>query len=88
MRNTTPAVGENDMSVAELTKLAEAWPPISRAVRVPRTKVEYEELVGFLDDLTDEVGEDENHPLASLMDVIGVLIEKYEDEHVAKLEGA
>jgi hypothetical protein len=25
--------------------------------------------------------EDENHPLASLMDVLGVLIEKYEDEH-------
>jgi hypothetical protein len=33
----------------------------------------------------DEVGEDENHPLASLMDVLGVLIEKYEDEHVPEL---
>ena len=39
----------------------------------------------FLDYLTDAVGEDENHPLASLMDVLGVLIEKYEDEHVAEL---
>jgi HTH-type transcriptional regulator / antitoxin HigA len=76
------------MSVTELAKLAEAWPPISRSVRVPRTKAEYEELVDFLDYLTDEVGEDENHPLASLMDVLGVLIEKYEDEHVANLEQA
>jgi mRNA interferase HigB len=33
----------------------------------------------------DDVGEDENHPLASLMDVLGVLIEKYEDEHVPEL---
>lgn len=43
-------------------------------------------LVGVLDGLIDIVGEDENHPLASLMDVIGVLIEKYEDEHVPELQ--
>jgi HTH-type transcriptional regulator / antitoxin HigA len=29
--------------------------------------------------------EDEQHPLASLMEVIGTLIEKYEDEHVPEL---
>lgn len=38
-----------------------------------------------LDDLIDVVGEDDSHPLASLMDVIGVLIEKYEDENVQEL---
>lgn len=32
-----------------------------------------------------EVGEDESHPLASLMEIVGVLIEKYEDEHVPNL---
>jgi HTH-type transcriptional regulator/antitoxin HigA len=31
------------------------------------------------------VGEDEDHPLASLMEVIGVLIEKYEEEQVPEL---
>lgn len=76
------------MSAAELAKVIEAWPPISREVRVPRTKGEYKGLVEFLDNLTDEVGEDENHPLASLMDVVGVLIEKYEDEHVPSLTSA
>lgn len=45
-----------------------------------------ERLVDVLDELLDIVGEDENHPLASLMDVVGVLIEKYEDEHVPELE--
>jgi HTH-type transcriptional regulator/antitoxin HigA len=35
--------------------------------------------------LVDEVGEDEMHPLASLMEIVGVLIEKYEDEHVSEL---
>jgi HTH-type transcriptional regulator/antitoxin HigA len=73
------------MSLAELEKVTKAWPPISRTVRVPRTEADYQELVELLDGITDEVGEDENHPLASLMDVLGVLIEKYEDEHVPEL---
>jgi HTH-type transcriptional regulator/antitoxin HigA len=73
------------MSVAELENVTKAWPPISRAVRVPHTEEDYRDLVQLLDQLTDEVGEDENHPLASLMDVLGVLIEKYEDECVPQL---
>ncbi len=73
------------MSTAELEKVTNAWPPLSRAVRVPRTESDYNELVELLDRVTDQVGEDENHPLASLMDVLGVLVEKYEDEHVPEL---
>jgi HTH-type transcriptional regulator/antitoxin HigA len=73
------------MSFAEFEQVTKAWPPVSHAVRVPRTETDYQELVQLLDGLTDKVGEDENHPLASLMDVLGVLIEKYEDEHVPEL---
>ena len=73
------------MSLVELENVTKAWPPISRAVRVPRTDEDYRELVELLDRVTDEVGEDENHPLASLMDVLGVLIEKYEGEQVPEL---
>ena len=73
------------MSLVELQEVTKAWPPISRAVRVPHTEKDYRQLVELLDRLTDEVGEDENHPLASLMDVLGVLIEKYEDEQVPEL---
>ena len=73
------------MSVAELEKVTEAWPPISRAVRVPHTETDYRDMVELLDLVMDEVGEDENHPLASLMDVLGVLIERYEDEHIPEL---
>jgi HTH-type transcriptional regulator/antitoxin HigA len=65
--------------------MPKAWPPISRAIRVPHTDADYRELVELLDRVTDQVGEDANHPLASLMDVLGVLIEKYEDEHVPEL---
>ena len=78
-------LGRNNMSLAELENVTKAWPPISRAVRVPRTDEDYRELVELLDSVTDQVGENENHPLASLMDVLGVLIQKYEDEHVPEL---
>ena len=81
---TTLANGKNNMSAAELEKVTEARPPISRAVRGPHTDADYRELVELLDRIADEVGENENHPLASLMDVLGVLIEKSEDEHVPR----
>jgi HTH-type transcriptional regulator / antitoxin HigA len=42
--------------------------------------------VELLDRLIDQVGEDEAHPLASMMDVIGVLIENYETANVPELE--
>jgi len=74
------------MSTIELEKVTQAWAGVSRAVRVPHSEKEYRELVAVLDQLTDTVGEDENHPLASLMDVLGVLVEKYEDEHVPELK--
>ena len=57
----------------------------SQPLRVPHTEREYRQLVKLLDRLVDEVGEDENHPLASLMEVLGVLIEKYEGDNEAEL---
>ena len=53
---------------------------------MPHTEEEYRRLVALLDDLVDGVGEDESHPLASLMEIVGVLIERYEDEHVPELD--
>jgi HTH-type transcriptional regulator/antitoxin HigA len=73
------------MSNAQMEKAFAAWPQVEPAIHVPRTEREYPQLVLLLDRLVDEVGERENHPLASLMDVLGVLIEKYEDDHVAEL---
>ena len=54
-------------------------------VFVPHSEQEYDQLVALLDALIDEVGEDESHPLASLMDIVGSLIEKYEAEHVPEI---
>ncbi len=38
-------------------------------------------------EITDIVRDDEAHPLAKMMDVIGVLIAEYEDEHIPEPEG-
>ena len=49
------------------------------------TEADYERLDAVLKELIYVVGDDEKHPLAPLMDFIGVLITKYEDEHFPKL---
>ena len=52
---------------------------------VPQNEGEYDRLVAMLDNLIDQVGEDEAHPLASLMDVLSALIENYENANVSEL---
>ena len=70
------------MQNLDVAKTEAAWSSLAEKVYVPHSDEEYQRLVELLDSFIDEVGEDESHPLASLMEVIGVLIEKYEDEHV------
>ncbi len=60
----------------------DSWPIFS----VPQTEADYNRLTATLDHLIDEVGEDESHPLASLMDTLGTLIEAYEDIHIPEPE--
>ena len=74
------------MHTLNLEQTINAWSSIAENVFVPHTEQEYEHLVDILDSLIDQVGEDENHPLASLMEVIGVLIENYENEHIPELK--
>jgi HTH-type transcriptional regulator/antitoxin HigA len=62
-----------------------AGPDMRRKFSLIRRSSEYHQLVKLLDRLIDEVGENEDHPLASFMEVIGVLIEKYEDDKVPVL---
>lgn len=69
----------------DLNKTADAWALLSRTLFVPHTESEYRQLVELLDSLIDQVGEDESHSLASFIEVVGILIEKYEDEHVPEL---
>ena len=76
------------MTTIELDTVEHLWPNISRLLFVPHTVIEYDRLVQVLDDLVDVVGEDEAHPLASLLEVIGVLIEDYENDYVPEITDA
>jgi HTH-type transcriptional regulator/antitoxin HigA len=69
----------------DVDRTASAWSSLAGTVFVPHSLEEYRRLVALLDNLTDEVGEDETHPLASLMEIVGVLVQNYEAEHVPEL---
>jgi HTH-type transcriptional regulator/antitoxin HigA len=73
------------MQVLDIKTTIEAWSSLANKLIVPHTEEEYEQLVTVLDKLIDEVGEDESHPLASMMEVIAILIENYETEHIPEL---
>jgi HTH-type transcriptional regulator/antitoxin HigA len=69
----------------DVSKVSSVWPSIAKVVYVPHAEDEYASMLALLDGLIDEVGENESHPLASLMEIVGVLIENYESEHVPEL---
>ena len=71
------------LSITETQKL---WQPLATKLVIPRDEASYQYLVDWLDQLIDEVGENEAHPLASLMDILGVLIEQYENDRVPELQ--
>lgn len=74
--------------VPTIQQVKRVWPTLAETIFVPHSEQEYQQLVALLDALIDEVGEDESHPLASLMEIVSVLIERYEDQNVPELSDA
>ena len=72
----------------QLEKIAKIWPGIQNIFSVPHNQKEYNRLVDILDGLIDEVGENESHPLVSLMETLGSLIEAYEVQNIPEIEGS
>jgi HTH-type transcriptional regulator/antitoxin HigA len=52
-----------------------------RQIFTIRNDREYNTAIKRLNDLLDEVGDNEKHPLYSLLDTLGTLIQVYEEEH-------
>lgn len=74
------------MQSLNIDQTSAIWSSIADKIFVPHDDQDYNRLVSLLDSLIDQVGEDESHPLASMMDVIGVLIESYESKYVLELK--
>ncbi|VAW67676.1 hypothetical protein MNBD_GAMMA08-2891 [hydrothermal vent metagenome] len=64
----------------QLENISKAWPIVKAIFSVPHSEKEYSALVKTLDSLIDEVGNDQNHKLAPVMETIGNLIENYETQ--------
>ena len=69
----------------EIKEIEKVWPKVRSIFAVPHSPEEYNHLVGLLDEVTDQVGEDESHPLASLMETLGSLVETYESENLPEM---
>ena len=74
-----------NMPNPDVSTAAAHRPDMVDCLFVTRTGAEHDRLVALLDGLIDEIGEDESHPLASLMEVLDMLIEQYEAEYVPEL---
>ncbi len=73
------------MPTINIDKTIQSWSNLKDTLFVTHTEAEYQKLVSLLDDLIDEVGEYESHPLASLMEIVGLLIDSYESKNVPEL---
>ncbi|MDP2830371.1 MAG: helix-turn-helix domain-containing protein [Sulfuricellaceae bacterium] len=48
-----------------------------------RDEVEYDRMLALMNSLLGTAGDDEDHPLSSLLDLVGDLVSRYEQEHHA-----
>jgi HTH-type transcriptional regulator/antitoxin HigA len=72
---------------SDIQQLERSW-SLLESVLVIRNEREYQSSIEQLNSLLDLVGTNDRHPLYSLLDTLGVLIEAYETEHIAMPEAA
>jgi HTH-type transcriptional regulator/antitoxin HigA len=66
--------------------LKKTWPMVENYLSI-HNKHDYDLAVNLLNQLLDEVGSNEKHPLYGFLEVLGIIIENYETEHY-NLDGA
>ena len=72
-------------AVVDLKEIEHAWAGMRAAMRPPlepiRGEAQYDAMIAVMNRLLDAVGDDEAHPLSSLLGVVARLVEDYEEEH-------
>lgn len=67
--------------MTSLTKdLQSHWMALSPLLTI-RNEDDYNSRISLLNELLDEVGDNEEHPLYSLLETLGTLIQAYEEQH-------
>lgn len=73
--------GNNIMLNHELNQILKHWDYIAPYIHYPKNQKEYDKMITKLDELLSIVGEDENHKLMGLVDILSHFIEEYESKH-------
>ena len=76
-------MGKALKAVPEAQAILRAWLPFKNLVGVTsvRTKGDYAQARATIDALLDEVGDNESHPLAEVLDYLADQVKVYEDEN-------
>jgi HTH-type transcriptional regulator/antitoxin HigA len=72
---------KGEYMIQEIEKVKNVWHDVKDILSVPHTDKQYRKLIKVLDELIDEVGNNEKHQLAPLLETVGNLIEEYENDH-------
>ena len=71
----------NMVNILEKPEFKKAWSVVNEGLSI-RNEADYNKALEVLNRLLDEVGEDESHPFFNFLEVLGTLIESYEEDHV------
>jgi HTH-type transcriptional regulator/antitoxin HigA len=76
-------MGHAHKAVPEPQAILRAWMPFKEVVGVTsvRTEDDYAQARATIDVLVEEVGDNEDHPLADVLDYLADQVKSYEDEH-------
>ena len=76
-------MGHAHKAVPEPQAILRAWIPFKELVGVTsvRTEDDYKQARATIDVLVEEVGDNEDHPLAEVLDYLADQVKAYEDEH-------
>lgn len=69
------------VKVIDTLAVKRSWPVMEGFLRI-HNQSEYQSAVATLNRLLDEIGNNETHPLYGFLEVLGALIEHYEEEHI------
>lgn len=69
------------VNVLEKPGFKQAWSVVDEGLSI-RTEADYNKALAMLNQLLDEVGDNESHPLYNFLEVLGTLIESYEADRV------
>jgi HTH-type transcriptional regulator / antitoxin HigA len=73
--------------VQKYKEIIKVWPTVADILSPPQNDKDLDKLIDFSNHLIDEIGENEDHALLGLLDIVGTLIEKYENETIPSPEG-